>query len=59
MSLSVEKTLAAPETSVILKKYTFDKDTRLLLVKSVREFDVHPAGCGEKEKIHSSIRPVH
>ena len=55
MSSPVDEMLESPDISVKLKKYTFSKDARLLLLKAVREFDAHLPGYGEKGKKFSKV----
>lgn len=50
-----DELLALPSTSVKLKKYTFNADGRLALLKSVREFDAHLAKHGEKDKAFEKV----
>lgn len=54
-SSSSVQMLESPGTSIKLKKYTFSKETRLLLLQCVREFDAHLAGHGEKDKLFSQV----
>ena len=50
MNSPVDEMLYLPDISVKLKKYTFSKDARMLLLEAVREFDAHLAEYGEKDK---------
>ena len=54
-AVTPNKLLTAENTSVKLKKYTFIKETRMLLLQSVREFDAHLAALGEKDKLFAQI----
>ena len=52
----IEEILTSTGMSVKLKKYTFTRDARLLLLKAVRESDAHLAGHGEKDKTFEKVR---
>ncbi len=56
---AINEASTEPSTSVKLKKYTFTKEAILSLLKSVREFDAHLAGHGDKDSIWESLRIVH
>ena len=56
-ALTPNKLLTAGDTSFKLKKYTFTKETRMLLLNSVHEFDARPAAHSEKDTLlHSFIK---
>lgn len=50
-----DKILASADASVKLKKYTFTKQSRLNLLKCVREVDAHLVGHGEKDKAFETV----
>ena len=50
-----DEILASPDTSVKLKKFTFTKDARLLLLKCVREHDAHLASHRGKDKVFDQV----
>jgi len=54
-AVTPNKMLTAEATSVKLKKYTFTKETRMLLLQSVRECDAHLAAHGAKDKLFAQV----